>query len=58
MEKVLQARTAVRSMKEYHPPLSGRDGLRLDFNENSEAPSPRIAEVMKQIAAGELTKYP
>ena len=58
MEKVLQARTAVRSMKEYHPPLSGRDGLRLDFNENTEAPSPRIAEVLRQIAAGELTKYP
>lgn len=58
MEKLLQARTAVRSMKEYHPPLSGRDGLRLDFNENTEAPSPRIAEVLKRIAGGQLTKYP
>jgi len=58
MENSLQARTAVRNMKEYHPPLSGRDGLRLDFNENTEAPSPRVADVLKQIAAGELTKYP
>jgi len=58
MEKVLQARSAVRSMKEYHPPLSGREGLRLDFNENTEAPSPRIAEVLRRIADGELTKYP
>jgi len=58
MEKVLQARTAVRSMKEYHPPLSGRDGLRLDFNENTDAPSPRVAEVLRRIAGGELTKYP
>ena len=58
MEKVLQARTAVRSMKEYHPPLSGREGLRLDFNENTDAPSPRVAEVLKRIAGGELTKYP
>src|SRR5262249_3145791 len=58
MEKVLQARTAVRSMKEYHPPLSGREGLRLDFNENTDAPSPRVAEVLRRIAGGELTKYP
>ena len=58
MEKSLQPRTAVRSMKEYHPPLSGREGLRLDFNENTESPSPRVLEVLKQIASGELTKYP
>lgn len=58
MEKALQARTPVRTMKEYHPPLSGREGLRLDFNENTEAPSPRIAQVLKRIAGGELTKYP
>ena len=58
MENTLQARAAVRKMKEYHPPLSGRDGLRLDFNENTDAPSPRIAEVLKKIATSELTKYP
>jgi histidinol-phosphate aminotransferase len=58
MEKILQARDAVRKMKEYHPPLSGREGLRLDFNENTEAPSPKVADVLREIAAGELTKYP
>src|SRR5689334_5236300 len=58
MEKVLQAREAVRNMKEYHPPLSGRDGLRLDFNENTESPSPKVAEVLQRIANAELTKYP
>ncbi|PYY01768.1 MAG: histidinol-phosphate transaminase [Acidobacteria bacterium] len=58
MEKTLQARNAVRRMKEYHPPLSGRNGLRLDFNENTDAPSPRVMEVLKHIACGELTKYP
>jgi histidinol-phosphate aminotransferase len=57
-EKILQAREAVRQMKEYHPPLSGRDGLRLDFNENTEAPSPRVAEVLQQFGSEELTKYP
>ncbi len=29
---MLEARGAVRSLKEYHPPLGGRVGLRLDFN--------------------------
>jgi histidinol-phosphate aminotransferase len=58
MEHILQARQAVRRMKEYHPPLSGREGLRLDFNENTDAPSPRVAEVLKSIATQELTKYP
>jgi histidinol-phosphate aminotransferase len=57
-EKILQAREAVRRMKEYHPPLSGRDGLRLDFNENTEAPSARVAEVLQQFGSEELTKYP
>lgn len=57
-EKILQAREAVRNMKEYHPPLSGREGLRLDFNENTEAPSPKVAEVLQQLGSEELTKYP
>lgn len=58
MEKVLQAREAVKRMKEYHPPLSGREGLRLDFNENTDTPSPRVAAVLRRIAGQELTKYP
>ena len=58
MEKILQARDAVKRMKEYHPPLSGREGLRLDFNENTDAPSPRVAEVLRRIAGQELTEYP
>lgn len=58
MNRTLRAREAVQRMKEYHPPLSGRDGLRLDFNENTDAPSPRVAEVIKRFASQELTKYP
>lgn len=57
-ESLLRAREAVQRMKEYHPPLSGRTGLRLDFNENTDAPSPRVAEVLKRFAAAELTRYP
>lgn len=58
MEKALRAREAVQLMKEYHPPLSGREGLRLDFNENTHEPSPRVTDALKRIAAGELTRYP
>ena len=45
-------------MKEYHPPLAGREGLRLDFNENTLACSPRVREALAEISAGHLTRYP
>ena len=51
-------RIRVRQMKEYHPPLSNRDALRLDFNENTLACSPKVREVLGKISAGELTRYP
>lgn len=54
----LRAREAVERMHEYHPPLAGRDGLRLDFNENTLAPSPRVQAVLQSICADSLTKYP
>jgi histidinol-phosphate aminotransferase len=51
-------RAAVQRMHAYHPPLSGRQGLRLDFNENTVACSPRVLETLAGISASELTKYP
>jgi histidinol-phosphate aminotransferase len=54
----LQPRRAVEQMSEYHPPLSGRDGLRLDFNENTISPSPRVLERLRSLTADDLTKYP
>ena len=45
-------------MKEYHPPLGCRDALRLDFNENTLACSPKVREVLGSISAGALTRYP
>jgi len=45
-------------MKEYHPPLGNRDAMRLDFNENTIACSPRVKEVLGRISAGALTRYP
>jgi histidinol-phosphate aminotransferase len=51
-------RAAVQRMRAYHPPLGGREGLRLDFNENTVACSPRVLEALAQVAAGDLAKYP
>lgn len=51
-------RARVRVMKEYHPPLGCRDALRLDFNENTIACAPAVREVLQQISAGDLTRYP
>ncbi len=51
-------RRAVLAMPEYHPPLAGRNALRLDFNENTIAPSPKVIERLRQITAEDLTKYP
>ena len=51
-------RRAVERMKEYHPPLGGRDSMRLDFNENTFACSPRVLEALASITGADLTKYP
>ncbi len=51
-------RARVQAMKEYHPPLGSRDTLRLDFNENTVACSPKVREVLGRISAGSLTRYP
>lgn len=56
--RTVQARRAVLQMPEYHPPLAGRDALRLDFNENTFAPSPKVMEQIAAITSEELTKYP
>jgi len=55
---VLSARAAVRNLKEYHPPLGGREGLRLDFNENTVGCSPRVLEVLRNLDPETLAKYP
>ena len=55
---MLSARAAVRSLKEYHPPLSGRTGLRLDFNENTQGASPRALSRLRELTLEELARYP
>ncbi len=56
--KVPQPRRAITEMPEYHPPLAGRTALRLDFNENTFAPSPRVMEKLKTLTAESMTVYP
>jgi histidinol-phosphate aminotransferase len=56
--KLLQPRKAVLAMPEYHPPLAGRDALRLDFNENTFSPSPAVLRKLQQLTAEGLTIYP
>src|ERR1700692_4048634 len=55
---MLSPREAVRTLPSYHPPLAGRNGLRLDFNENTVGCSPRVLERLRQLDAEQLARYP
>src|ERR1019366_9050582 len=55
---MLSARKAVQSLPTYHPPLSSRAGLRMDFNENTLGCSPRVAEKLYAISRDALARYP
>ncbi len=55
---MLSPREAVRYVPSYHPPLAGRDGLRLDFNENTVGCSPRVLERLRQMGPEQLASYP
>lgn len=55
---MLSPRKAVRSVPAYHPPLSGRKGLRLDFNENTVGCSPRVLERLRTLTFDDLARYP
>jgi histidinol-phosphate aminotransferase len=55
---MLEAREAVRKLKQYQPPLGDRSGLRLDFNENTGGCSPRVMERLRQVRPEQLACYP
>ncbi len=55
---MLKAREPVRNLKEYHPPLGNREGLRLDFNENTVGCSPRVLERLQKLSGDDLARYP
>lgn len=55
---MLSPREAVRTLPSYHPPLAGRHGLRLDFNENTTGCSPRVLEQLRRLDPEQLASYP
>src|SRR3984957_10935745 len=55
---MLEARAAVKNLHAYRPPLAGRQGLRLDFNESTIGCSPRVLEKLRSIDAEMLARYP
>ena len=55
---MLKPRNAVGGVPAYHPPLAGREGLRLDFNENTVGCSPRVLERLRTISGEDLARYP
>ena len=55
---MLKPREAVRTLKEYHPPLGNREGLRLDFNENTSGCSPRVLRKVRELDGDSLACYP
>ena len=53
------ARPEVERLHAYSAPLEGRRGLlRLDFNENTLGPSPRVVEAIRAIPADHIAIYP
>jgi len=55
---MLSPRPCVHAIPEYHPPLAGRTGLRLDFNENTDGCSPAVLKRLQRMGAEELASYP
>ena len=55
---MLEARAAVKSLHAYRPPLAGRQGLRLDFNESTIGWSPRGLARLRLLDAEALARYP
>jgi histidinol-phosphate aminotransferase len=55
---MLEAREAVKKLHVYRPPLAGRQGLRLDFNESTIGCSPRVLAQLRSLDAETLARYP
>ena len=54
-----RARPEVEQLKAYSAPLEGRRNLlRLDFNENTMGPSPRVTEAIRAFPADQIAIYP
>lgn len=56
---MIPARPSVEALQRYVAPLEGRRGLlRLDFNENTVGPSPRVVEAIRALPPEAYATYP
>lgn len=56
---MIRAKETVESLETYRAPLEGRRGmLRLDFNENTLGPSPKVLEAIRSMPSEEYAIYP
>lgn len=55
---MLKPNHALLGLQPYRPPLAGRSGLRLDFNENTAGCSPAVLARLRELTAAELARYP
>ncbi|KGG13186.1 MULTISPECIES: pyridoxal phosphate-dependent aminotransferase [Prochlorococcus] len=57
--KLPKPRPEIVNMEPYSAPLEGRRGmLRLDFNENTIGPSPKVIEAIHKLTSEEIAVYP
>jgi histidinol-phosphate aminotransferase len=54
----MRVRTSIERMRPYFPPMEGRSGLRLDFNENTAGCSPLVMDVLRSVTPDEIARYP
>ncbi len=56
---MIRAKDTVEGLTAYQAPLEGRRGmLRLDFNENTVGPSPKVMEAIAGLSASDVATYP
>jgi histidinol-phosphate aminotransferase len=55
---MLEAREVVKNLHACRPPLAGRVGLRLDFNESTVGCSPRVLARLRSLDSELLARYP
>jgi histidinol-phosphate aminotransferase len=55
---MLEARNSIKNLLAYRPPLAGRQGLRLDFNESTIGCSPRVLARLRSLDSETLARYP
>ncbi len=57
--KMINPKKSIAKVESYVPPLGGRSTkLRLDFNENTMGPSPKVVEAIKNIKPELISSYP